>query len=117
MPAPNRSRTASSSSTPRCATASSRPGCSMNLGREAGVARALADLGVDVIEAGFPIASPGDFEAVQAIARQVHGPIICGLARCNAADIDRAGDALQGRRRGRASTSSSPPAPSTASSS
>jgi 2-isopropylmalate synthase len=50
---------------------------------------------VDVIEAGFPIASPGDFEAVQSIARQVHGPIICGLARCNDADIDRAWEALQ----------------------
>src|SRR5262249_58749949 len=51
--------------------------------------------GVDVIEAGFPIASPGDFEAVQAIAREVHGPVICGLARCNADDIDRAGKALR----------------------
>jgi len=49
---------------------------------------------VDVIEAGFPIASPGDFESVRAIAREVHGPVICGLARCNPADIDRAGDAL-----------------------
>jgi 2-isopropylmalate synthase len=48
-----------------------------------------------VIEAGFPIASPGDFEAVQAVARSVHGPIICGLARCNADDIDRAWEALR----------------------
>ena len=66
------------------------PGCSMNLGEKMEMARALADLGVDVIEAGFPIASPGDFESVRAIAREVHGPIICGLARCNPADIDRA---------------------------
>src|SRR5438874_866563 len=71
------------------------PGCSMNLGEKLEVARALADLGVDVIEAGFPIASPGDFEAVQAIARQVEGPVICGLARCNPDDIDRAWEALR----------------------
>src|SRR5438046_3184435 len=71
------------------------PGASMNLAEKLEVARALADLGVDVIEAGFPIASPGDFEAVQAIARQVHGAVICGLARCNAADIDRAWEALR----------------------
>ena len=92
------------------------PGASMNLSEKLEVAHALKDLGVDVIEAGFPIASPGDFEAVQAIARQIHGPIICGLARCSADDIDRAWAALR-EARGRASTSSSPPAPSTASSS
>jgi 2-isopropylmalate synthase len=71
------------------------PGASMNLAEKLQVAHALKELGVDVIEAGFPIASPGDFEAVQAIAREVHGPVICGLARCNAADIDRAGEALR----------------------
>src|SRR5213595_220819 len=71
------------------------PGCSMNLGEKLEMARALSDLGVDVIEAGFPIASPGDFESVQAIARAVPGPIICGLARCNPADIDRAAEALK----------------------
>jgi 2-isopropylmalate synthase len=71
------------------------PGCSMNLGEKLEMARALRDLGVDVIEAGFPIASPGDFESVQAIARAVDGPIICGLARCNPADIDRAADAVK----------------------
>ncbi len=70
------------------------PGASMNLAEKLQVAHALKELGVDVIEAGFPIASPGDFEAVQAIAREVHGPIICGLARCNADDIDRAARAL-----------------------
>jgi 2-isopropylmalate synthase len=66
------------------------PGASMNLAEKLQVAHALKELGVDVIEAGFPIASPGDFESVQAIAREVHGPMICGLARCNPADIDRA---------------------------
>ena len=53
------------------------------------VARALADLGVDVIEAGFPAASRGDWESVNAVAREVQGPIICGLARANQKDIDR----------------------------
>src|SRR5437868_7006080 len=72
------------------------PGASMNLAEKLQVAHALKDLGVDVIEAGFPIASPGDFESVQAIAQQVEGPIICGLARCNPEDIDRAGKALVG---------------------
>src|SRR5436190_3778066 len=71
------------------------PGASMNLQEKLEMARALRDLGVDVIEAGFPIASPGDFESVQAIAREIRGPIICGLARCNSADIDRAHDALK----------------------
>jgi len=70
------------------------PGASMNLTEKLEVALALRDLGIDVIEAGFPIASPGDFEAVQAIARQVEGTTICGLARCNPEDIDRAWEAL-----------------------
>jgi 2-isopropylmalate synthase len=71
------------------------PGCSMNLEEKLEVAQALVDLGVDVIEAGFPIASPGDFEAVREIARTVRGATICGLARCNEKDIDRAWDALR----------------------
>src|SRR5260370_9305214 len=71
------------------------PGASMNLAEKLEIAHALSELGVDVIEAGFPIASPGDFEAVQSIARQVQGPIICGLARCNDADVDRAWEALK----------------------
>src|SRR6266702_8667946 len=73
------------------------PGASMNLAEKLEVAHALRDLGVDVIEAGFPIASPGDFEAVQAISRQFgdRGPKICGLARCREDDIDRAGSALK----------------------
>src|SRR6516225_8468863 len=71
------------------------PGASMVLAEKIEVAHALKELGVDIIEAGFPIASPGDFESVQAIARQVEGPIIAGLARCNSADIDRAGAAVR----------------------
>lgn len=71
------------------------PGASMNLAEKLEVALALKDLGVDVIEAGFPIASPGDFESVREIARQVQGPVICGLARCNPADIDRAWEAVK----------------------
>jgi 2-isopropylmalate synthase len=71
------------------------PGASMNLAEKLEIAHALSDLGVDIIEAGFPIASPGDFEAVQAIARHVRGPVICGLARCNPEDIDRAWEAVQ----------------------
>src|SRR6266849_3201991 len=71
------------------------PGASMNLAEKLEVARALRDLGVDIIEAGLPIASPGDFEAVQAIARDIEGPVICGLARCNREDIERAGNALK----------------------
>src|SRR5437764_4943912 len=70
-------------------------GGSMNLAEKLEIAHALAELGVDVIEAGFPIASPGDFEAVRAVARQVRGPVICGLARCNPEDIDRAWEALR----------------------
>ncbi len=71
------------------------PGCSMNRGEKLEVAQALVDLGVDVIEAGFPIASPGDFESVRDIARNIRGATICGLARCNDKDIDRAWEALQ----------------------
>ncbi|WP_146522232.1 2-isopropylmalate synthase [Stieleria varia] len=70
------------------------PGASMNLAEKLEVAQSLADLGVDIIEAGFPIASPGDFEAVQQIARTIKGSTICGLARCNDKDIDAAGKAV-----------------------
>ncbi len=71
------------------------PGASMNMIEKMEIAQALADLGVDVIEAGFPIASPGDFEAVREIARTVRGSTICGLARCREADIDRAWEAVK----------------------
>jgi 2-isopropylmalate synthase len=71
------------------------PGCSMNHQEKMEIAQALVDLGVDVIEAGFPIASPDDFEAVREIATNFRGPEICGLARCSATDIDRAWEALK----------------------
>jgi 2-isopropylmalate synthase len=70
------------------------PGASMNLVQKLQVARTLSQLGVDVLEAGFPVASPGDFDAVQAIARQVDGPVICALARASRTDIDAAVKAL-----------------------
>src|SRR3954451_9558040 len=71
------------------------PGISLNAQEKLEIAHQLARLGVDVIEAGFPIASPGDFEAVQAIARQVDGPVIAGLARAHAADVERAAEAVR----------------------
>ena len=71
------------------------PGASMNLTEKMEIAQALVALGVDVIEAGFPIASPGDFEAVRQIAQSVRGSIVCGLARCRDDDIDRAWEALE----------------------
>ena len=71
------------------------PGCSMTDREKLRVARALAELGVDVIEAGFPAASDGDFESVRLIAREIQGPIICGLARCGGNDIERAWQALR----------------------
>jgi 2-isopropylmalate synthase len=71
------------------------PGGSMNLPEKLEVAQALIDLQVDVIEAGFPISSPGDFEAVREISSTLRGSTICGLARCNDADIDRAWEALK----------------------
>jgi 2-isopropylmalate synthase len=71
------------------------PGCSMTQPEKLRVARALADLGVDVIEAGFPAASRGDWEAVREIARAVRRPVIAGLARCNREDIDKAWSAVR----------------------
>ena len=77
------------------------PGCSMNVQEKLRMARQLDRLGVDVIEAGFPIASDGDFEAVQAIAAAVRRPVIAGLARVCAPDIERAWQALKGAARPR----------------
>ena len=71
------------------------PGCSMNLSEKLELAQALVDMGVDIIEAGFPIASPGDFAAVSEISRTMFGATICGLARCSDKDIDRAWEALK----------------------
>jgi len=70
------------------------PGCSMNVNQKLRLARTLAGLGVDIIEAGFAAASPRDFEAVEQVARQVQGPTICALARCNEKDITLAARAL-----------------------
>jgi 2-isopropylmalate synthase len=72
------------------------PGASLNLQEKLEIARHLDALGVDVIEAGFPITSQGDFEAVHAIAQDVRRPIIAGLSRCVPRDIDRAGEAVKG---------------------
>jgi len=71
------------------------PGCSMNLKEKLALARQLERLGVDVIEAGFPIASDGDFESVQAIAMDLERSIVCGLARTGELDIERAGRAVE----------------------
>jgi 2-isopropylmalate synthase len=80
------------------------PGISLNVPEKLEIATQLARLGVDVIEAGFPITSPGDFEAVQAIARQVEGPIVCGLARTAKQDIDAAWNAVKDAARPRIHT-------------
>lgn len=71
------------------------PGASMNLREKMEVARQLARLNVDVIEAGFPVISDGDFEAVSTIAEEIKGPVICGLARCVPKDIDAAAAAVK----------------------
>src|SRR4051794_35509853 len=80
------------------------PGISLDQGEKLEIAEQLARLGVDVIEAGFPIASPGDFEAVQTIARAAgsgqmgaegHRPVICGLSRTALKDIDRCWEAIE----------------------
>ncbi len=81
------------------------PGFSMNLTEKLRMAEALADLGVDVIEAGFPVASDGDFESVREIARLVRGPVVCGLARTGGRDdIARAGEAVRPAERRRIHT-------------
>ena len=71
------------------------PGASMNRHEKIRIAKALEEMGVDIIEAGFPIASQGDFEAVQAVAREIKDATVCGLARAAKADIDRAAEALK----------------------
>lgn len=71
------------------------PGASMNLREKMEIARQLERLNVDVIEAGFPVISDGDFEAVKTIAQEIKGPVICGLARCVEKDIDAAGAAVK----------------------
>lgn len=80
------------------------PGCSMNLDEKLRIATLLDEMGVDVIEAGFPIASPGDFEAVQKIAERLENSVICGLARAKSADIDAAAEALKPAKQSRIHT-------------
>src|SRR5437588_6145266 len=71
------------------------PGASMNLEEKLQVAEILDQMGVDIIEAGFPIASNGDFESVAEIAKVVKRSVVCGLARAASGDIDRAAEALK----------------------
>jgi 2-isopropylmalate synthase len=80
------------------------PGISLNAQEKLEIAQQLARLNVDIIEAGFPVASPGDFEAVQAIARNVQGPVIAGLARTSASDIQTAFEAVRDSARPRIHT-------------
>jgi len=77
------------------------PGASLNVDEKLVIAHQLAKLGVDVVEAGFPIASEGDFKAVNLVAERVRGPVICGLARALPADIERAAEALKPAARSR----------------
>src|SRR3954451_4889409 len=72
------------------------PGATLTSEEKLEVADALVELGVDVMEAGFPAASPGDFEAVRAIANRVKGVTVAGLARCNESDIERVAMAVKG---------------------
>src|SRR5690349_20210829 len=80
------------------------PGATMTYEEKLEVAECLDQMGVDIIEAGFPIASDGDFEAVSAIAARVQNATVAGLARAIYADIDRAGEAVKHARRGRIHT-------------
>ncbi|MCC6725418.1 MAG: 2-isopropylmalate synthase [Saprospiraceae bacterium] len=80
------------------------PGCKLNTAQKIEIARALEELGVDVIEAGFPISSPGDFEAVNRVANAVRRPTVCGLSRAVEKDIRVAAEALEGAVRPRIHT-------------
>ena len=80
------------------------PGATMTLEEKIQVAEALDEMGVDIIEAGFPIASNGDFEAVVAVAKHVKNAVVAGLARAIPADIARAGEAVRHAKQGRIHT-------------
>jgi 2-isopropylmalate synthase len=80
------------------------PGAALNVSEKIEIAHMLEDMGVDVIEAGFPISSPGDFRAVQRISREIRGCVICGLTRANKRDIEVAAEALQDAARPRIHT-------------
>jgi 2-isopropylmalate synthase len=71
------------------------PGAALNVSEKVEIAHALEELGVDVIEAGFPISSPGDFRAVQRISQEIRRCVVCGLTRANPKDIDAAAEALR----------------------
>ena len=80
------------------------PGCQLNTGEKVEIAKALEELGVDIIEAGFPISSPGDFNSVLEISKAVSNPVICALSRAVEKDIQCAADALQYAKKGRIHT-------------
>src|SRR6201988_2068191 len=80
------------------------PGATMTHEEKLEVAALLAEMGVDIIEAGFPVASDGDFAAVNEIAKRTKNAVVCGLARAGQKDIDRAGEAVRPARRGRIHT-------------
>jgi 2-isopropylmalate synthase len=80
------------------------PGCKLNPDEKLLLARELESLGVDIIEAGFPVSSPGDFRSVEMIAKEIKGPIICALSRAVEADIEAAGMAIHSAKRGRIHT-------------
>ena len=80
------------------------PGATMTFEEKLEVAELLDEMGVDIIEAGFPIASEGDFQSVAEIARRANNAVICGLARASFGDIDRAGEAIRFAKRGRIHT-------------
>ena len=82
------------------------PGCKLNTTEKVEVALALESLGVDIIEAGFPISSPGDFESVSEISRVIKDAVVCGLSRAVQKDIEAAGQALRHARRPRIHTAS-----------
>jgi 2-isopropylmalate synthase len=77
------------------------PGATLNFKEKLEIARQLDLLGVDIIEAGFPVSSQGDFDSVKAIAAEITGSTVCGLARCHPKDIERAGEAVKHAKRGR----------------
>jgi 2-isopropylmalate synthase len=77
------------------------PGATLTLAEKVEIARLLEQMGVDIIEAGFPISSPGDFESVKTIAGELHRSTVCGLARCTPKDIERAGEAVKGAAKSR----------------
>src|SRR5689334_6524528 len=72
------------------------PGVRLSMSEKIEIGRQLVSLGVDIIEAGFPISSPGDFESVQTLSRELRGVQICGLTRAREKDIEVAAEALKG---------------------